>query len=67
MATELTNTKKALDVLKADAKRLTDLASDVQDYSMSDAGKVMDGNAQILIRIHQRISMALRADGVVID
>lgn len=60
----LENTKKALDQLQHDARRLTDLAADVQDYSMSDAGKVMDGNALILLRIHQRFTMALRADGI---
>ena len=61
---KLENTKKVLDLLEADAKRMTGLASDVSDYAMNDCAKVLDGNAVILLQIHRRIALALKADGV---
>ena len=61
---KLENTKKVLETLEADAKRMTDTAQDISDYAMNDCAKVLDGNAMILLQIHHRIAMALKLDGV---
>jgi hypothetical protein len=60
----LENTKKVLDDLLEDAKRMTNLAVDVQDYSMKDLSKALDGNAIILLKIRNRILQGLKSDGV---
>lgn len=64
---KLANTKIVLDLLEADAKRMTDVSTDISSYAMNDCAKVLDGNAVILLQIHHKIAMALRADGVDLD
>lgn len=60
----MTNTTKVLAELDEDIKRMVNLASDLQTRGFNDLAKKLDEEATVLIKIHQQVLWALRADGM---
>lgn len=61
------STTKVLRELDEDAQRMTNLAADLQSRGFNELAKKLDEEARILIKLHQQMLWALRADGVTLD
>lgn len=61
------STTKTLNEINEDAQRMVNLAADLQGRGFNELSKKLDEEARILIRIHQQIVWALKADGVMLD
>lgn len=61
------NTAKVLGEINEDAKRMVDLAADLQSRGFNELSKTLDEEARILIKLHQQVLWALKADGAVLD
>lgn len=61
------NTSKVLRELDEDMLRMVNLASDLQRRGFNELSKKLDEEATILLKIHQQIVWALKADGIELD